>query len=786
MSIIRGLAVIGALVVGLITPVGSAHAAPMPDTIAPRFELGFSGWNRASSPQIVDIDGDGVADIVFGSEDGYLRVIDASGQPLPGWPREARIGGTRTAIDSTAGVDDLDQDGRPEIVIGVGSTFEPHQQGGVIVFDANGATRCTYRTGDVFDIWTGNPFPDGYSDGVYSSPALGDVDGDGYNDIVFGSFDHRVYAIDRNCRLVRGFPIDVTDTVWSSPALYDIDRDGRQEIFIGADFYANGPGDPAAGGRFRRFDWGSGRVTTTWTRAAGDVHSSSASIGDINGDGRLEAVIGAGDFFHHPDRNKVFAYHLDNGSTVPGWPQTMTGITGTAPALGDVTGDGTPEVIVATRDGVAHAYRGNGMRLWRNPLTGFGNSASPIVADLDGDGDQDVGVGDGFQFNLLRGHDGANIGAINRVRSFETAGAVGVFGNAGRMLVTIGFDTPNRTTRLRATPLAATTAVDEWPSFGRNVRNLRAAPSDPVVEPQCHSRASRRSPSRRTSPFRNGPALAVDGTFDLAAPTNLDGDGRCDVVLYGRSAAADAQLRLDDSGIPEIATPALGGLGDAIVPLDSAGDGYGDLLIYAHGPASDYLRQGSPFGFRNGPRVTFGDRHDFALPGDFNGDGRGDVLFYGKGSRPDAVWLGTTRGLVLGPSISLKTSFDLVVSGDFNGDRYTDVLFYQRGSDGEILKLGTVYGVFRNGRAPSIATSFDALVAGDFNGDGYDDLVSYRRGVAGDTLRRGGVNGLGAARSIVLSGVFDHLVAGDLDGDLRTDLVGIGNATAPDRIFLGN
>ena len=53
---------------------------------------------------------------------------------------------------------------------------------------------------------------------MYSSPSIGDINGDGFADIVFGGFDLHVHAIDRDCHEI--LSDNVEDTVWSSPALY--------------------------------------------------------------------------------------------------------------------------------------------------------------------------------------------------------------------------------------------------------------------------------------------------------------------------------------------------------------------------------------------------------------------------------------------------------------------------------------------------------------------------------------------------------------------------------------
>ena len=63
---------------------------------------------------------------------------------------------------------------------------------------------------------------------------------------------------------------------------------------------------------------------------------SSPAVGDIDGDGRPEVIVGGGNFYNRSDGHKVFAWHVDDGSTVPGWPVTTGGSTMPSPALGDL------------------------------------------------------------------------------------------------------------------------------------------------------------------------------------------------------------------------------------------------------------------------------------------------------------------------------------------------------------------------------------------------------------------------------------------------------------------
>ena len=440
------------------------------------------GQNQASAPTVGDVDGDGVLDVVWGDERGFVHAHRANGSSLPGFPAPAVVAGsTPTAIGSSPVVVDLDRNGRPEIVVGVGTLVGRNQQGGLVVLDHRGRVRWRHRTNDVFGMWTGQGTPDGFTEGVWSSPAVGDVDGDGFADIVFGSWDHRIYALDRFGRALPGFPYLHHDTVWSSPALYDVDGDGRVEIFIGSD------STPHRGGQLLSLDWNGGAVSLRWAQTIGEIFQSSPAIADVDRDGRAEVVIGSGDLFGTVDSRRVWMWHADDGSRQVGWPVTVGAAVTGSPALGDLDGDGRLDVVIADRGGRLHALASNGSVIWSRFDPQAAYWSSPAIADLDGNGRQDVLITGVAGTYAVRGSDGARLDpgpfSINAGMAWLGGGSplVANFGRFGWQAVVAGFDGGRNCTRVAAYRLPAPRVASAWPMW-RGHPTHRAAPA-PTVAP---------------------------------------------------------------------------------------------------------------------------------------------------------------------------------------------------------------------------------------------------------------------------------------------------------------
>ncbi len=266
-----------------------------------------------------DPDGDGVDEILTGAGPGavfgpHVRGFEVQGDPMPGLSFLA-YGTNKYGVNVAAG--DLDGDGRDEILTGAGpgAVFGPHVRGWV--YDGEETVA---------------PLP-GVNFFAYGTPkwgvnvAAGDIDGDGFDEIVTGPGPGTVYGPH-----VRGWSVDGGE-VASIPAISffafgtnkfgvnvttgDVDGDGIDEIVTGA-----GPG-AEFGPHVRGWNFDGAAVTSlpgysffAWETAPLRFGVNVCAGTDLDGDGRDDLLAGRGPDAEANTEVKAFVY---DGTAVSQW-----------------------------------------------------------------------------------------------------------------------------------------------------------------------------------------------------------------------------------------------------------------------------------------------------------------------------------------------------------------------------------------------------------------------------------------------------------------------------------
>jgi Subtilase family len=330
------------------------------------------GASAESPPTLVDLDGDGVLDVVLASSDGAVHALRGeTGEELPGFPAYTNplpvhfspgfVSGAvpvpREAVVAPVAADDLDGDGRVDIV--VAST-----RGRVYVFGPDGLRRPGFpvATDPAFSDPAARDRLNDTDPGIFAGPTLADLDpspGDGRLEIVAAALDGHLYVWNDDGTPRPGFPVRIAD-----PSQVDVDP-------------VTGHATPLPG-------------VLAKERAAKLL--GSPAVGDLDGDGSPEIVV--------PSNEE---YGGEPGLFVPktGLTNLLLDLGGQGIDLGDLELDIHGRIYALHADGNLHA--GGPFRAgWpvRVPLlvsgllptVGTGTPGAPALADLDGQGELTVAI----------------------------------------------------------------------------------------------------------------------------------------------------------------------------------------------------------------------------------------------------------------------------------------------------------------------------------------------------------------------------------------------------------
>jgi len=332
------------------------------------------GWLGYSVASAGDVNGDGYADVIVGAplydnvgpDDGSVFVFLGSATGLPAAPSWTVAGpqvGARFG-SAVASAGDVNGDGVADVIVGA-PLYDNGQnvdEGRAFVYLGSAGGLATAP------IWSAGSglFSSGYGTSVASA---GDVNGDGFGDIIVGAplFDNA------------GFP-----------------DEGRVFLYFGS-----------AGGPSAAPSW-----TADSNKGLAKFGQSVASAGDVNGDGFSDIIIGAPTY----DAGRVFVYY--GSAAGPGQTPDFSVKAGKGQAdlgtsvagVGDVNGDHFDDVAVGAprtgdsanpNEGTVRVYVGGSHGLASQPAFTvsethanalFGGSVAG-AGDVNGDGLADIVVG---------------------------------------------------------------------------------------------------------------------------------------------------------------------------------------------------------------------------------------------------------------------------------------------------------------------------------------------------------------------------------------------------------
>ncbi len=350
-----------------------------------------------------DVDGDGYDDVIVGAfaygKPAVGRVVVFYGSPgglsdTPDWSMDGEQVDAQWGVAvGTAG--DVDGDGYDEVIIGANQYDQDHEQEGRVYLlsgSPGGLTTTTALS------WTYS----GAQAGALLGSAVGwagDVNGDGYDDVVVGAPGYdRETADEGAVYLFTGSP----DGLGSTPAwtVYggqagagfgsavgsagDVNDDGYDDVVVGAPDYDGA--QTGSGGAFLFYGSAAGLAATAgWTffgdQEYGRLGATVGAAGDVNGNGYDDVVVGAPEMtmnYSHEGVVLLFCGAAGGLSSAPCWSagggKADTGFGFSVGTAGDVNGDAAADVVVGApqyrfdRDIVGQARLYQGKRIVLQPV----------------------------------------------------------------------------------------------------------------------------------------------------------------------------------------------------------------------------------------------------------------------------------------------------------------------------------------------------------------------------------------------------------------------------------
>ncbi len=713
-------------------------------------------------------------------------------------------------------IGDVDGDGKPDLVVANSSS----SANSVSVLRNTGTAAGTVSFATKVDFTTGS--------GPYSV-AIGDLDSDGKPDLATANFGSDNLSVLRNTTTAAGtvsFATKVDFTTGGSPrsvVIGDVDGDGKPDLAT-----ANSGLTANSVSVLRNTGTAAGTVSFAAKidfSAGFQTYPQSVAIGDLNGDGKPELVTansGTGDVSVFGNGSTPGSIYLDKRNFSAGSASAPSSV-----AIGDLTGDGKPDLAVAGNSSGSpniSVLRNNStsssiaVGSFSN-ITNFSAGNTPVsiaIGDLDGDGKPDLATAN-------RGTSANSVSVLRNAESPPTISSFSPLSAKPGDAVTItgtGFNTTaannvvffgaTKATITVATATSITATVPTGATYAPitvlNTTTVKMASSsanfNPIYAPAKTALTTADFLTKRDFGTGFGPESVAIG--------DLDGDGKPDLAVANASLSANSvsvlrntsssgsitagsfASKIDFSAGTTQARPVFVAIGDL------NGDGKPELVT-ANGIS------GTVSVFQNtstAGNISFADKIDLALDsyaesvaiGDLDNDGRPDLAIgilrnLTSSSRVISIFRNNIIGsgiiaAYFDSRIDLETGINTgprsVALGDLDGDGKLDLTTanYDANSVSVFRNISIVGTIFFAAKTDFTTNGSPySVVIGDLNGDGKPELVAAnaRTNDKSVSVFRNTGTAAGsisfAARTDFVTGDNPYSVAiGDLDGDGKPDL----------------
>ncbi len=323
---------------------------------------------------------------------------------------------------SVSGAGDVNNDGFDDVIIGANGY-------GSLGFFPGRAYVHSGKTGDVIHVFTGENTYDQFGSSVASA---GDVNSDGFSDLIVGAALNDAGGYDAGRAYVFSGQTGDTLYVFTGESAYDrfgfsvasagdVNNDGFDDLIMGADWH-NAGGNKA--GRAYVFSGQSGDTLHIFTgEAEFDLFGNSvASAGDVNSDGFDDLIVGA--YLNDAgggSAGRAYVFSGQNGDTLYVFTgeATKDALGRSVASAGDVNNDGFEDMIVGAPSNIVEDF-GAGRAYVFSGQTGdtlhvftgeaaidqFGFSVAS-AGDVNNDGFDDLIVG--ARFNDAGGNDAGRV-----------------------------------------------------------------------------------------------------------------------------------------------------------------------------------------------------------------------------------------------------------------------------------------------------------------------------------------------------------------------------------------